>query len=84
MRGVEIIFTDEQNRQAFGHGKIDALGKSPGLPFDNLTFYDPLERKWHSQIATGNRPTPRRDFCAVGVQGPDNTFEVYETELSTH
>ncbi|KAH8887945.1 hypothetical protein GQ53DRAFT_264931 [Thozetella sp. PMI_491] len=55
----------------------DSLSHSAGNGFDNLTFYDPFAERWYSQIATGSRPTPRSLFCAAGVQGPNNTFEIY-------
>lgn len=60
---------------------LDALGplsQSPGIAFDNLTVYDPFARQWHWQTTTGNRPTPRHEFCAVEVQGPQNTYEMYK------
>lgn len=55
-----------------------ALFRSPGVAFDNLTVYDPFTREWYWQTTTGNRPTPRHEFCAVGVQGPQNTYEMYK------
>ncbi|KAH8885365.1 hypothetical protein GQ53DRAFT_829081 [Thozetella sp. PMI_491] len=54
-----------------------SLADSAGVDFDNLTFYDPFKKEWHSQEATGNRPSPRQGFCAVGVQGPNTTYEIY-------
>jgi hypothetical protein len=57
---------------------VSALSKSPGVAFDNLTVYDPFTREWYWQTTTGNRPTPRHEFCAVGVQGPQNTYEMYK------
>ena len=41
----------------------------------NLTFYNPKERTWHWQH-TGSPPPPRANFCAVGVQSPDGTYEM--------
>lgn len=52
------------------------LAQSPGMAFDNLTVYDPFTRQWSWQTTTGTRPTPRHEFCAVGVQGPQNTYEM--------
>ncbi|KAK3313218.1 hypothetical protein B0H66DRAFT_569792 [Apodospora peruviana] len=47
------------------------------VDFNNLTLYDPSSKKWYSQPTTGARPTRRRDFCTVGVQGPNNTYEIF-------
>lgn len=54
------------------------LSQSPGIAFDNLTMYDPFSRQWYWQTTTGSRPTPRHEFCAIGVQGPQNTYEMYK------
>lgn len=54
------------------------LSQSPGVAFDNLTVYDPFSRQWHWQTTTGSRPTPRHEFCAAGVQGSNDTYEMYE------
>jgi hypothetical protein len=64
-----------------GDNWLDALlplSQSPGIAFDNLTVYDPFARQWYWQTTTGSRPTPRHEFCAVGVQGPQNTYEMYK------
>ena len=49
--------------------------------FNNITIYDLHTQSWLWQAATGAAaglpPTPRGSFCAVGVQGGDNsTFEM--------
>ncbi|KAJ9659749.1 hypothetical protein H2201_007185 [Coniosporium apollinis] len=46
------------------------------IPFDNITIYDPASRTWHSQATTGEHPSPRDSFCAVGVQGANGTYEI--------
>ncbi|KAI3320526.1 hypothetical protein HD806DRAFT_547359 [Xylariaceae sp. AK1471] len=43
----------------------------------NLTFYDIASKTWHSQTASGQIPPGRESFCVVGVQGENNTFEIY-------
>jgi hypothetical protein len=43
------------------------LSQISGVAFDNLTVHDPFSRQWHWQTTTGSRPTPRHEFCAVGV-----------------
>ncbi|MCJ1464968.1 hypothetical protein MMC07_003583 [Pseudocyphellaria aurata] len=47
-------------------------------PHNNLTLYDKKNHRWYSQIASGDMPSPRSSFCAVGAGGDkNNTFEIY-------
>jgi hypothetical protein len=46
------------------------------VDFESLTLYDPSRRMWHSQQTTGDRPSKRERFCVVGVQGPNDTYEM--------
>ncbi|OHE99994.1 kelch repeat protein [Colletotrichum orchidophilum] len=39
------------------------------MDFSNITFMDPVSRKWYSQKTTGSAPTKRQWFCMVGVEG---------------
>ncbi len=50
----------------------------PGdFAFNNLTLYDKKTKKWYSQIPSGEIPTLRSGFCAVGVKGDENSsFEM--------
>jgi hypothetical protein len=61
-----------------GLDPFSALSQNPGVAFDNITVYDPFTKEWYWQTTTGNRPTPRHEFCAVGVEGSENTFEMYK------
>ena len=45
--------------------------------FTNLTFFDPVTRKSYFQTATGDAPSPRKDFCAVTVESPRGGHEVF-------
>ncbi|KAI3528019.1 kelch repeat protein [Colletotrichum filicis] len=45
--------------------------------FSNLTFMDPVTRDWYWQKTTGNAPTPRSNFCSVGVEGSNGTYEIF-------
>ena len=58
--------------ESFRNQDADAEGM---VEMRNLTFYNPKEKTWHWQH-TGNPPPPRADFCAVGVQSPDDTYEM--------
>lgn len=45
--------------------------------FNNITLYDKRNKKWLSQIAAGDIPQPRSQFCAAGVEGDkSNSFEM--------
>ncbi|ELQ41303.1 hypothetical protein M0657_005595 [Pyricularia oryzae] len=52
-------------------------GGSTAVTFDHLIFYDPVDRKWATQKATGDIPEARSSFCAVGVKGKGDNFEVF-------
>ncbi|KAK1974288.1 hypothetical protein LZ30DRAFT_416493 [Colletotrichum cereale] len=52
-------------------------GPTGWLDFANLTFLDPVTRKWYSQATTGNPPTARAGFCSVGVNGTNGTYEIF-------
>ncbi|KAI1758678.1 hypothetical protein GGR53DRAFT_216217 [Hypoxylon sp. FL1150] len=42
-----------------------------------LWLYDPVTRKWYSQATTGQLPPQMERACSVGVEGPNNTFEIF-------
>jgi len=42
----------------------------------NITFYDAIAQKWYWQATTGSIPISRYGFCASGIQGPGNTYEM--------
>ncbi|KAK3388740.1 hypothetical protein B0T20DRAFT_101681 [Sordaria brevicollis] len=52
------------------------------MGFENVTFFDPVTREWFWQETTGEVPSPREKFCAVGVEGKDGSFEMYVSCLS--
>jgi hypothetical protein len=45
-------------------------------PMNDIKFFDPVTKEVFSQKTTGPSPSSRRMHCAVGVEGPDNTFEM--------
>lgn len=60
------------NVPTYGAGGILIL-LSEGDPntvvsFNNITIYDKIEQRWYSQLASGDIPEPRSDFCIVGIQ----------------
>jgi hypothetical protein len=46
------------------------------VPFNNLTFYDPVTNEWFWQLTGGDVPDGRSSFCSVGLTGPNGTFEM--------
>jgi hypothetical protein len=69
-----------------GRGLLVVLGgEDPGTPaiptsplvlLDNITIYDPYIGRWFSQRASGDIPGAREDFCAVAIQGDNETYEM--------
>lgn len=55
---------------------MGAVNQDP-LSFETITVYEPLNRTWHNQTATGNIPKGRDKACMVGVQGDNGTYEMY-------
>ena len=45
-------------------------------PFDNFTIYEPSEKKWYTQKASGDIPSGRSHPCVVGVNGDNGTYEM--------
>ena len=46
-------------------------------PLNNITLYNPATKEWYWQNTSGTAPTAREGFCSIGVQGPNQTFEMY-------
>jgi hypothetical protein len=46
------------------------------LLYSNVTIYDPYIGRWFSQMATGEIPSARVDFCAVSMKGDNGTWEM--------
>ena len=45
-------------------------------PFDNFTIYEPGEKVWYTQKASGDIPPGRSNPCVVGVNGDNGTYEM--------
>ena len=45
-------------------------------PFDNFTIYEPSEKRWYTQKASGDIPPGRSHPCVVGVNGDNGTYEM--------
>lgn len=60
-------------------GGTPAIGADRNIGFlsmQNVTFMDPVTKEWYWQRTTGTAPSARQQHCAVGVAGPNNTFEM--------
>ena len=70
------------NVPTFGTGGVIILlgegNPTQVISFNNITIYDKIEQRWYSQLASGDLPEPRSDFCIVGTPGTtaSNTFEM--------
>lgn len=47
------------------------------LSFATINIYDPSNKTWYNQSATGQIPESRDRFCSVGVQGDNGTYELF-------
>lgn len=50
--------------------------KASMIQLGNVSFWDPAVKSWYSQSTIGTTPSPREDACLVGVQSPNNTYEM--------
>lgn len=57
--------------------------QDPPHDFANITVYDTHTNKWFYQEAIGTVPAWRNRACAVGVQGENNTYEMYTNMTSS-
>lgn len=56
---------------------VDATDESIAqVSWNVLWLYDPVTRKWYSQATTGKLPPQMERACSVGVEGPNNTYEM--------
>lgn len=63
-------------RSVLGPDLYDTYQRGSLIPMDNITIYDHSSKRWYWQTTTGGPPPPRLDFCAVGIQGPNGTFDM--------
>ncbi|KAI0478640.1 hypothetical protein GGR56DRAFT_331577 [Xylariaceae sp. FL0804] len=47
------------------------------MSLDTVTLYDPASNTWYTQTTSGDRPPTMQSACSVGVQGPNNTYEIF-------
>jgi hypothetical protein len=51
-------------------------GSYSDVSFLDAQFWDPDSEEWYKQETSGDRPEPRKQHCAVGVPGPNSTFDM--------
>ena len=64
---------------AFGGQTSDKTTWTPAqnlLSFQSISIFEPTSNTWASQMVSGSQPSARTDFCSVGVQGDNGTYEV--------
>ncbi|KAL8684626.1 MAG: hypothetical protein Q9218_008211 [Villophora microphyllina] len=59
---------------AAGTGIIDGAAPS----FENITLYEPGQKTWHYQTATGDISEGSDGVCNVGIPGDNGTYEICE------
>ena len=58
-----------------GEDKTGSTGAA-ARGFSLITIFDPNSGLWYSQVASGQIPSLRYDYCVVGVQSMESTFEM--------
>ncbi|KAI0140080.1 hypothetical protein F4776DRAFT_575508 [Hypoxylon sp. NC0597] len=57
---------------------VDATNRSiVELTWNIVYLHDPVTGKWYRQPTSGERPPMVERACSVGVQGPNNTYEIF-------
>ncbi|KAL3964455.1 hypothetical protein ACCO45_001459 [Purpureocillium lilacinum] len=57
--------------------EADSKGRGWYADFQTVSMYDTVKEKWFWQRAGGSVPRVRENYCAVGVRGPQGTFEIF-------
>ncbi|KAL8675672.1 MAG: hypothetical protein Q9186_007682, partial [Xanthomendoza sp. 1 TL-2023] len=56
---------------------IEDEGKDDNLGLDTIWAYDHMGNRAYKQVATGEIPKPRRDFCLAGLSSRNGTYEIF-------
>ncbi|KAK7910925.1 kelch repeat protein [Apiospora marii] len=60
-----------------GESSVTDINTASLVSWDVVSFVDLHTGKWYSQATTGSRPKARQNFCSVGLQGPNGTYEIF-------
>lgn len=52
-------------------------------PFNYVTLYDAMAKKWYNQSTSGDIPVKRYSTCSVGIAGDNGTFEVSGIDVAS-
>ncbi|KAG9251976.1 uncharacterized protein F5Z01DRAFT_662528 [Emericellopsis atlantica] len=54
-------------------------GKSDSgfMSMNSVWFWDPAEKEWYNQTATGDVPSEREYFCTAGAESKGGTYEIF-------
>ncbi|CAH0051150.1 unnamed protein product, partial [Clonostachys solani] len=58
-------------------GGLSSTNSPLAIDFGTIYLMDPVTMVWYNQKASGHLPARRMDHCAVGVQGDNNTYEIF-------
>ncbi|ERF73543.1 hypothetical protein EPUS_07748 [Endocarpon pusillum Z07020] len=72
--GLNVIFG---GGTTFSGRTSDTYYPTNLLDFQHIYIYDPITKTFHSQTATGPRPSPRIQFCSVGTPGDNGSYEIF-------
>ena len=53
------------------------IGNSTLIGLDTISMFEPISQQWSAQVASGKAPPPILDPCMVGIQGDNDTYEVW-------
>ena len=59
-----------------GRDQLDGSNGGTFVSMQDVTFMDPVTKKWYHETTSGSPPSSRQWHCAVGVQSPNKTFEM--------
>jgi hypothetical protein len=77
MRGEAVcVELPDRTPKVFFLGGLIGMDESKQLDFNVVHYWDPEQDEWFEQETVGRAPEPRMDSCAVGVSGPNGTYEM--------
>lgn len=77
MRGEAVcVELPDRTPKVFFLGGLISMDESKQLDFNIVHYWDPEQDEWFEQETVGRAPEPRLDSCAVGVSGPNGTYEM--------
>ena len=72
--GVEGIYIAMGGQNGIG----DTVHGAGLVDFGTVSIFDPAKQEWWNQTTTGNKPSPRIEFCTAGINSTNDTYEMLE------